>query len=127
MTLGLTPRRRRPRRAAGLLLVAPAMLCTTLIADADAVAVAGLGTVFNGPYSYTGSCESLGGATTDFQSITFAIRGEGDAAATNGAVATAATVTCIIEESGGSTVYGTVSDGLPGPDAEAVGTVTIPL
>lgn len=85
--------------------------------------------VVAGTYSVVPACAAPTGVSSGLGQITYVVHGSADATATNGAVAVGTTVTCKIVEIDDyvapRTVYGTVAGGLPGPHAEAAGTVTM--
>ena len=113
------------------LAVAAAVAAASLVAAGVAYGVASpvLVSVVN-TNELTGSCEGVAGATTDptLQEITYAIHGQASATATEAGVAGVGTaVTCRVIDRNTGDELGSVGGGLPGPHAEAVGTVVIPI
>jgi hypothetical protein len=120
-----TTERRRWGLVGGLATVAMlALMIPPAAADVIVIGIApGTGT-----HRVAAACEAVAGVTTDLNEITFAVHGSADSFTTDGhAVGVGTGVRCQIRNRNTGTIYGTVSGGLPGPHAEAVGTITAPL
>jgi hypothetical protein len=92
-----------------------------------ATVIAGINLSKSGPYSAPATCTGAVGVSTSLNSITYVIKAEATAVATNGAVGVGTSVQCRVVDASSGAVYGGASGGLPGPQVVAVGTATIPL
>lgn len=128
---GLASRSNQSRRVVlGVLIAAATALALTATTVAASAVIIDRGTGSNGPNSVTAVCKGLGGVTTDpsLRTITYAIEGQADAVSTKpGVVGVGTSVTCIVKNASTGSELGRVGGGLPGPHAEAVGTVVIPI
>lgn len=95
----------------------------------QAAAVTSLGEVaqVSGNKTMSVSCASVAGVTASLSDVTFVMQVQGSAASSGTAVAVGMSVQCYVEDAATGATLGEVSGGLPGPVAEAVGVVTIPL
>lgn len=121
-------RSRRTRRAG---VLSCALLAATVMVSpaAQAAAVTSLGGAaqVSGNKTMSVSCASVAGVTTSLSYVTFVMQVQGSAASSGAAVAVGIAVQCYVEDAATGATLGGVSGGLPGPVAEGVGTVTIPL
>lgn len=73
-------------------------------------------------------CEAVAGVITDLNEVTYAVHGTADSTTTDGHAQGVSTgVKCQIRNRNTNKIYGTVKRALPGPHAEAVGTIMAPL
>lgn len=81
----------------------------------------------DGVHNVLPQCTAGPGASKDLGTITYAVQGSADASSTNGSVGIGTALTCYIKDSVTGATYGSVSRGLPGPHAQAAGTIDVPL
>jgi hypothetical protein len=100
-------------------------------AAVPALAVGGIpmptaGTGGSGAHHVVASCTPVGGATSNLNQTTYAFVAVGTGFSTNGSVAIAVSMTCFVYDKATDHVWGSMSSSLPGPEAVATGTVTVP-
>lgn len=100
------------------------------MAASPALAVSGvllptLGSGSNGPHHVNGQCIPDAGVATNLDRITYVLSADASAYATNGAEPVGTSLQCFAYNTATNHVYGSISNGLTGPAAVAVGVVTV--
>jgi hypothetical protein len=80
----------------------------------------------DGKGSVNAVCGAVAGASSGISAMTFVVEASATATSTGLAAPVATGVRCTIKDRTTGKVYGTVNGGLPGPNAAAAGTVTVP-
>jgi hypothetical protein len=111
------------------IVLAGALLLTTVKVDAAEVDLTSIASGSSGPYMWNGACNATLGVSQNLNQVLYVVAGTGIATATNGAVAVGTTVTCTMKDTSTSpsTVIGTISAGDPGPAGVVAGTITVNL
>lgn len=116
------------------------MLAATVVSAATAVvtftatpalAVSGLlvptiGLGNNGPHHVTAHCTPGAGVALGLNQITYVVEATASSFSTNGSLALGTSLTCYAYNIHTYRIYASISGGLPGDAAAAVGTMTVP-
>ena len=102
------------------LLAGPAGAAASLVAGPS-----GTGSQ-DGIHHVTARCTAQLGLNTTIDYMTYVIQGSAYGWSKNASVAIGTTLTCYIRDSVTGATYGSVSRGLPGPNAQVAGTIDVP-
>lgn len=78
-------------------------------------------------YNVTPVCTATMGVTTNMDEVSYVVQGNATSHATNGAVPVATGISCWIVDTRTDRIYGPASMGMPGPNADVVAVITIPI